>query len=117
MLTFARSQRKPLVQAEQQLLGVTHAEVGAYLLGLWGFPSSVVEAVAMHHFPTRSPNRSFTLVTALHVANALAHERTDDPASTPRSEVDLPYLAAIGRQDRLGFWRECTTERALKEAV
>jgi putative nucleotidyltransferase with HDIG domain len=28
-----------------------HAEVGAYLLGLWGFPNSIVEAVAFHHSP------------------------------------------------------------------
>ena len=29
-----------------------HGEVGAYLLGLWGFPSQIVEAVAQHHTPT-----------------------------------------------------------------
>jgi len=96
---------------------VTHAEVGAYLLGLWGFPAPVVEAVAMHHFPKPSPNRSFSLVTALHVANALAHERAETPSPTPPSEVDRQYLASIGMQNRLSSWRECTNERALKEAV
>lgn len=34
---------------EQARLGVTHAEAGAYLLGLWGFPLPVVLAVARHH--------------------------------------------------------------------
>jgi HD-like signal output (HDOD) protein len=31
-----------------------HAEVGAYLLGLWGFPTPIVEAVAFHHLPSQA---------------------------------------------------------------
>lgn len=41
-------------QAELSTWGVTHAEIGAYLLGLWGLPFQIVEAVAHHHAPTRS---------------------------------------------------------------
>jgi hypothetical protein len=37
--------------AERQVLGVTHAELGAYLLGLWGLPYPIVEATAYHHLP------------------------------------------------------------------
>ena len=37
--------------AETELHGVTHADVGAYLLGLWGLPWSLVEAVQVHHSP------------------------------------------------------------------
>jgi CheY-like chemotaxis protein len=40
---------RPSWQVERQLLGVTHAEIGAYLLGLWGLPPALVEAVAAHH--------------------------------------------------------------------
>lgn len=39
----------PLLDAEKQILGVTHPQVGAFLLGLWGLPDTVVEAVALHH--------------------------------------------------------------------
>ena len=31
----------------------SHAEIGAYLLAIWGLPYAVVEAVAHHHRPTR----------------------------------------------------------------
>lgn len=41
----------PFHVAEAELHGVTHAEVGAYLLGLWGLPWSLVESVGMHHSP------------------------------------------------------------------
>src|SRR5208337_1150874 len=36
-------------QAEEELLGTSHAEIGAYLLGLWGIPNLAVEAIAHHH--------------------------------------------------------------------
>lgn len=37
--------------AEQATWGTTHAEIGAYLLGLWGLPVQIVTAVAEHHAP------------------------------------------------------------------
>ena len=57
---------------EVEVLGVGHAEVGAYLLGLWGLPLCIVEAVAYHHRPESLA--SSELLCALHVADALAHE-------------------------------------------
>ena len=38
-----------LLEYEQESLKSTHAEIGAYLLGIWGLPDSIVEAVAYHH--------------------------------------------------------------------
>lgn len=40
-----------LEEAEQALWGATHADVGAYLLGIWGFDWMVVHAVGVHHAP------------------------------------------------------------------
>ena len=39
--------------AEEFILGIGHAEIGAYLLGLWGIDGLVVDAIAHHHHPTR----------------------------------------------------------------
>ncbi len=44
----------PAHVVEQAHWGSTHAELGAYLLGLWGLPFQVVEAVANHHAPERA---------------------------------------------------------------
>ena len=38
-----------LAAAELELFGVTHADVGAYVLGLWRLPPVIVDAVASHH--------------------------------------------------------------------
>lgn len=41
-----------LLEAERERVGATHAEVGAYLLALWGLPPTVVETIAHHHEPS-----------------------------------------------------------------
>ena len=53
VLTLMRSDGVPAAQAEWRVLGASHAEIGGYLLGLWGLSDSIVEAVAWHHDPTR----------------------------------------------------------------
>lgn len=47
----ALAQHRPLHEVEYEWFGVSHAEVGGFLLGIWGLPFSVVEAVVHHHHP------------------------------------------------------------------
>jgi HD-like signal output (HDOD) protein/ActR/RegA family two-component response regulator len=61
-------------EAELHICGGSHAEIGAYLLGIWGLPYSVVEAVAHHHAPGRIRQTQFDVLAALAVANALTPE-------------------------------------------
>jgi len=99
-------------QAEQEIYGVTHAEVGAYLLGLWGLPYPLVEAVANHHMPERVQHPGLDALTAVHVANALAHEC--EPGGKPESQADLnsDYVASLGLAHHLPRWRESAQELA-----
>ena len=62
----------PLHEAEQRIIGATHSEIGAYLLGLWGLPYSVVEAVAYHYQPQLVHHDEFDALTALAMAHSLA---------------------------------------------
>ena len=49
--------------AEENIFSTTHSSVGAYLLGLWGLPNTVVETVAFHHdISNHSGNQMFPLV-------------------------------------------------------
>jgi HD-like signal output (HDOD) protein len=71
---LARENRIAAHEAERQVLGVSHAEVGAYLLGLWAFPPSVVKAIAEHHAPRRSVRETeFDPSTALAISIALSN--------------------------------------------
>jgi putative nucleotidyltransferase with HDIG domain len=103
---LAHQENMSLAQAEQQVFGVSHAEVGGYLLGLWGLPDPIVEAVAYHHSPAWSSNKGFAPVTAVHVADVLSHERPDKAPVAISDPVDLDYLAACGLMERFASWQE-----------
>jgi HD-like signal output (HDOD) protein/ActR/RegA family two-component response regulator len=86
----------PLFQCERQTIGATHAEMGAYLLGLWGLPNPIVEAVALHHTPTAMPPHGFDLLAALAVSDALLGGSMGElKRSTDGSAVDAPYFASL----------------------
>jgi HD-like signal output (HDOD) protein len=93
-------------QAEQSLLGATHAEIGAYLLGLWGLPDAIVETLAFHHRPLDCPHRAFSPLTAVTVANALVHEAEMADATGLTSWLDLDYVTTLGLSEHLPAWRE-----------
>lgn len=103
VLTQAAMRDAPFYAIEMEVLGATHAGLAAYLLGLWGLPAAVVEAVAFHHTPEKSSHQEFSPLTAVHVADALEHEMHGDKA-----HLNLEYLAAIGVQKKLDAWREET---------
>ncbi len=59
--------------AETETFGASHAELGAYLLGLWGLETEVLEAIAFHHQPLLAGNTDIAPLTAVHVADYLEH--------------------------------------------
>ncbi len=108
---LAKAQNLELRAAEAKVLGASHGEVGAYLLGLWGLPPSVIEAARWHHTPHSSPNRTFDPLLAVHAANALVAELFGSHHGSPPSTVDLAHLASLGWADRLEPWRQALKER------
>ena len=66
-------------EAEEQILGTSHAEIGAYLLGLWGIHPQAVEAVAHHHRPARITHSALDASTAVYLAGLLAHQLDSNP--------------------------------------
>jgi len=73
VLARAKERKCKLFEAEEELLGTSHAEIGAYLLGLWGIPHLAVEAIAHHHHPTRIPHTGFDCTTAVYLSDLLSH--------------------------------------------
>lgn len=84
ILAFAQSSGRPIQEIEQERLGFTHAEVGAYLLGVWGLPAQLVDLVANHHSADWPVSSADPLGVAVHVANvwvdAQCAGHTDLPA-------------------------------------
>ena len=92
-----------LHEVQKEAYGATEAGLGAYLIGLWGLPSAVVEAVAFQADPTGSPVRPVGALTFLHAARALASEA--DPEDPAPVRLDEEYFADLGLQHRVEAWR------------
>jgi len=89
---------------EKKLLGCTHAEVGAYLMSIWGLPFPLVHAVAYHHHPGETAETKFSALTAVHVADAIASE-TDESPLNHDAALDHEYLNRLGLSDKEESWR------------
>jgi HD-like signal output (HDOD) protein/ActR/RegA family two-component response regulator len=102
-IELSRSQHLPLFECERQTTGATHAQIGAYLLGLWGLPYAIVEAVALHHTPLAVTPHGYDLLGALAVSHALLESQNahalfgaDTPDhGTAQPGVDAAYLAGV----------------------
>jgi HD-like signal output (HDOD) protein len=114
-LSSSARAKTPLYEAELELFGSTHAEVGGYLLGLWGLPPKVVHAVG-HHLEPVAGARTFDAAAALYVGNLLSQNPDvlaldEVPART--TAIDLTYLRALGVAHQLDAWRRIAREMAV----
>ena len=100
-----------LTTVEQQEFAVTHAEVGAYLLGLWGIPAPVLDIVSMHHTPHLITDPGISQVLAVYAADILVGELGGNPIFRTGG-FDLTTLDRLGLADRVEPWR--TAVRAQK---
>jgi putative nucleotidyltransferase with HDIG domain len=112
---LAEEKHVPHWEAEREVFGATHAEVGAYLIGLWGLPEPIVEAVVYHHAPAKCPHPGSAMLTALHVADALASAKVEYDAAVHHPEPDVQYLAGMRLADRLPEWRELALQADAEE--
>jgi HD-like signal output (HDOD) protein len=94
-------------QQEQEMFGCAHGEIGAYLLGLWGLPGPVVEAVAWHHRPSQAVPDAFCPLIAVHVADRL-HYHTALP-NRP-DDIDKQLLDQLGLQSQLPIWEQACAD-------
>jgi HD-like signal output (HDOD) protein len=107
-----REEQCPLYKVEERAYGFSHAEIGAYLLGLWGLPYAVVEAVALHHAPDRVPHQNFDAASAVYIANLLAQELDSPPPSSWEDglQTNPEYLVSLGVQKDIPHWRAMAAE-------
>ena len=105
-LERARADQAAITYAEFETFGLTHAEIGAYLLGLWAFPDPVVEAAAYHHRPSECLTKGFSPLIAVHVADALDHELNTDNQVSASGPLDGEYIGKCGFAERVVTWYE-----------
>ena len=114
VLDRVRQGQGRVCQVEMELMGITHAEVGAYLTGLWGLPLSVAEAIAFHHVPHRA-EQTFRPLVAVHVANVLDHRYRRIHSAYAVPELDRDFLDRLGLGLQLRKWEEMAIDMLSKD--
>jgi putative nucleotidyltransferase with HDIG domain len=109
-LKVSFEENRPLYLVEEELTGTSHAQIGAYLLGLWGLPPAVVEAVSDHHHSLEpAAGGDLDIGRAVHIADLLANEAEalfkspPEQGSILRARVDSELR---DWKDQLPEWRE-----------
>jgi len=95
-------------EKELSVLGATHADIGAYLLCLWGMPLGAVEVVARHHDPGPVPAGGLGEVHAVFLAEALLSEFDDIPGHG--DGLDNEKARKLGVWHRVDDWRRYRDE-------
>ena len=68
---IVQEEEKSMYQAERELLGLTHADIGHELARKWGMPPTIATAIAFHHIPGAALQHR-RLSALVHAANHLA---------------------------------------------
>lgn len=112
VLREAHTSQRCVHQVEQEKFGITHADVGGYLLGFWGLPLTIVEAVAFHHTPSIVTEGSVETLGLVHIADAVGEALSDPSAPSADDALDLPFLERTQLIDLLPTWRAMAAELA-----
>lgn len=104
MMNEARERCLPWHEVEARYFGATHPEVGACLLGLWGLPLELIEAVAHHHQPSAIAHPQSRMLAAIHVADAAVDATAAGSALRLDQRLDSDFVARPEIARQLGEW-------------
>ena len=101
-----RNQDRSNHDLEEEVFGFTHSKIGAYLVGLWGLPDPIVEAILFHETPAECSTTMLSPLTFLHVANAFEEEDISAVNLDIPLKIDQEYLGKAGLAHRVSKWAE-----------
>jgi HD-like signal output (HDOD) protein/CheY-like chemotaxis protein len=110
VLAEAQGTGKNPLDLEYEAFGTSHAEIGAYLMGLWRLENSIIEAIAFHHLPARSMSQNIGLLAAVHVGDALDYEARVSSGENSQLQCDTEYLNKLEITRRIPQWRQACSE-------
>lgn len=95
VLQRAKKEKLPLHELELEMLGVEHAEVGAYVLKMWKLPQVVVDTVRFQYSPNIRTASADITTKVLSIANFACNRQEHGNGA----EFDSPEVPAV-------VWRE-----------
>jgi len=92
-----KTDRKYL-EVETEVLGLTHQDLGKFLMDKWGLPSSLSDTLSYHHYPSKSENHKM-LVSIVHLADAMTQILNTAPFSWDKDlKIDGSILNTLDFQ-------------------
>ena len=91
--------------AEKMVLGVSHSEIGAYLLGLWGLPLAIIKAVQEHHHPNMDEHTQIDQTVLVHVANAI-EKASLTPSGDPVADLNTEVVTRLHLGESIAQWQK-----------
>jgi len=114
VLDACRKENRAVWRMEKSILGCTHAELGAYLLSLWGFSEKSIPCI-LHHHKLADYGGDVPLMAAIvHAANAFDHEINVKNPTYDNDRWNQDAILNLGFADRIPVWRQ-VAEETLKE--
>ncbi len=104
VLEASRKENLPVDEVEKREMGATHADLGAYLLGLWGLPEMIVSCVQLHHSLDKARIEGFQPIVAVHAAQNLISSHRRAPV------LDTAFLERAGCADRVEEWKRALAD-------
>jgi HD-like signal output (HDOD) protein/ActR/RegA family two-component response regulator len=114
LIAAARERSAPLHTVEYEWRGSSHAELGAYVLGMWGLPDPIVEGVAHQYRAERLVAPGLDIALVAHVASVLAAELVPDAVAASAGGLDEATLAAAGLAGSAAAWRTLAVAEAAR---
>lgn len=112
IIEVSRSFEQTLARLEMQVLGSTHAEAGAYLLGLWGLPDDIVSAIAHHHTPAKASGTAAAILATMHAADYICCKLFPEFRLGGEEHIEISFLKKLKIHQRLDKWEELCREKA-----
>jgi len=96
ILTRCKNEGLPQSTVEEEVLGFTHAQVGAIVFSKWGLPRSLIEAVQFHHYPSRAEEHPL-YPTIVHLGDIIAYKMNLGTGGEPGiPELDASAVRRVG---------------------
>ncbi len=86
---------------EVEAFHTSHAELGAYLLGLWGLQQPIIEAIAYHHTPSLSNSDCLTPLVSVYLANYFDYQFTPSRREGPAPVLDMEFIEQVGLSKKI----------------
>ena len=114
MIRRFAGEESALLAMELEHFGVTHAQLGSYVLSLWSLPDAVIDAVALHHDSTQHAGDTASLTNkAVFAAERFLQEEScgDHEGGFPDKELE----SCLGStREKIQHWRESCVQLLAK---